>query len=245
MLLRRLTPELGREEVRVWKQAIRMINHELKNSLAPISSLLHSARVVTSDPERREPARREKLDAIFAGIEDRVAHLTAFLDGYARYARLPAPQRRETPWSEILEAVRPLYPFVLEGEPRPATAAVDPAQIEQLLINLLKNAHEASGDEPDVTVRILPAEGVATGGSRLEVRDRGRGLEPDVLERALLPFYSTKPDGVGVGLPLAREIVVGHGGRLQIGAREGGGTVVSCWFPPSVAGPVDPSKPRR
>lgn len=223
-LLRRLTRELDREEARIWKKVIRIISHELNNSLAPISSLAHSAGLVL---ERRQ-GDRAQLAAILSTIEDRVSHLKTFLEGYARFARLPEPKKQSAAWEPVLANVGELYPFERLGTP-PERGWFDAAQIEQVLINLVKNAWEAS--EPvggEVAVSVTTD---SLGDTVIQVLDRGRGLEPDALRQALLPFYSTKPDGVGVGLPLCREILAGHGGTLSLAARPGGGTVVTCRLP--------------
>lgn len=228
-LLRRLTRELDREEARIWKKVIRIISHELNNSLAPISSLAHSAGLVL---ERRsgDPVQ---LRAILSTIAGRVAHLKTFLEGYARFARLPEPRKQVAPWEPVLANVGELYPFERVGT-APETGWFDPAQIEQVLINLVKNAWEASlPDGGDVAVCVAVD---SLGGTVLQVLDRGRGLDEDALRQALLPFYSTKPDGVGVGLPLCREILAGHGGTLSLAARPGGGTVVTCRLPGETVG---------
>ena len=104
----------------------------------------------------------------------------------------------------------------------------DRAQIQQLLVNLLKNAVEASENRPRLGLRIADT---GDGGHLLMVMDRGRGMDTEAMKLALLPFYSTKAGGGGLGLPLCREIVEAHGGRLAIEARDGGGTTVSCWLP--------------
>ena len=98
-----------------------------------------------------------------------------------------------------------------------------------MLINLLKNAREASEEDDPVHVSVhrLPS-----GGFVVRVADHGRGMDEDVLRQALLPFYSTKQSGSGVGLPLCREIVEAHGGSLRIQSRPGLGTTVSFWLPP-------------
>jgi signal transduction histidine kinase len=110
---------------------------------------------------------------------------------------------------------------------------VDAAQIEQVLINLVKNAIESGSPEDEVTVTVAERGG----GFSVEVRDRGSGLKEEVLRDALLPFYSTKPKGTGLGLTLCREIVDAHGGRLSIANRDGGGAIVTVWLPgaPAVA----------
>jgi len=222
-LLRRLTSEFSREEARIWKQVIRIISHELNNSLAPISSLIHSASLVAGRPEHHH-----RLPQIFASIEERLSHLAGFLEGYARFARLPKPQKERVDWRAFFDRIQELYPFELEGEPPSPHGYFDPGQLEQVMINLLKNAREAGGDGEGIAVRIAPA---AEGGVQLQVLDRGTGMDEDVMRQALLPFYSTKKDGTGVGLAICREILSEHGGRLGLRSREGGGTVVTCWLP--------------
>jgi two-component system nitrogen regulation sensor histidine kinase NtrY len=221
----RLTPELRRREVEVWKKAIRVMNHELNNSLAPIRSLVNSARQVVGRPEHAH-----RLDDIFGTIEERATHLTDFLEGYARFARLPRPRKEPVAWGEFLEGVRRLCPFRIEGTPPDGPGCFDPAQLQQVLINLLKNAYEAGSPEGQVTVSV---HRTVDGGAALQVGDRGRGMEEDVMSRALLPFYSSKASGAGLGLPLCKEILEAHGGGLRLHNRPGGGLVVTCWLPPA------------
>jgi two-component system, NtrC family, nitrogen regulation sensor histidine kinase NtrY len=100
--------------------------------------------------------------------------------------------------------------------------------MEQVLINLVKNALE-SGSPPDaIVVSVRPS---ADGGSILRVVDRGPGMPEDDLRRALIPFYTSKPQGSGLGLPLSCEIVEAHGGSLQLANRPGGGLIVTCRLP--------------
>ena len=105
--------------------------------------------------------------------------------------------------------------------------SVDVSQVEQALLNLLKNAHEAGGDSNDVAIELrrLPDAW------RIDVLDRGQGMTDSVLSQALLPFYSTKRSGTGLGLALSREIAEAHGGRLSLANREDGGLCVSMILP--------------
>jgi nitrogen fixation/metabolism regulation signal transduction histidine kinase len=220
-LIARLTQDLRRQELDIWKRAIRVVNHELNNSLAPIHSLFHSAGVVRarSDDDGR-------LAEINAAIEERLASLQQFIDGYAHLARLPKPRRENVTWDDVLESVRRITPFVIETTTS-HQASIDRAQIEQVLINLVKNAREAGSAEGEIVVRVVRREG----GSALIVDDRGQGMDDETLRHALLPFYSTKPGGTGLGLALAGEIIDAHGGNVRIARRDGGGMVVTCWIP--------------
>lgn len=222
VLLRRLTSELDRQEARMWKKVIRVISHELNNSLAPVSSLVHSAGVALAKPEPQE-----RLPRIFAAIEERLVHLRGFLEGYARFARLPQPVKEKVEWRAFLGRIRELFPCRLEGEPGAAQGFFDPVLLEQVLINLLKNAAEAAPGK-EIVVRLQAAP---QGGTLLQVLDRGPGMDGDLLRGAMLPFFTTKKTGTGVGLPLCREILAEHGGRLSIRNREGGGLAVTCFLP--------------
>lgn len=222
VLLKPLTKELARKEVDTWKKAIRVLSHELNNSLAPVTSLVHSARLLLKQPDKAP-----RLEAAFDTIEERTRHLRTFLDGYAGFARLPLPSRKPTAWRAVLAGVEGLYSFRVDGEVPEAPSPIDAAQIQQVLINLLKNAAEA-GSPPDQVVVAFPR---AEQGVEVQVLDRGRGMSDEVMRNAVLPFYSTKKAGSGLGLALCREILEAHGGRLSLGAREGGGTIVRFWLP--------------
>lgn len=220
LLLRRLTQELRRQEVLVWKKVLRVISHELNNSLAPVASLAHSG----AELVRR--GQYQKLETVFATIEERARHLESFIRGYAHFAKLPLPRPEAVEWRGFLARLRAQIDFRLDGELPVKPGWFDPAQLEQGLLNLLKNAHEAGGSTlVELRVRQLP-ESV-----RIEVMDRGSGMSEAVLANALVPFYSTKRSGTGLGLALAREIAEAHGGRIALSNREGGGLAVSITLP--------------
>ncbi len=220
-LFKRLTREINRQEVATWKKVIRVIGHELNNSLAPISSLAHSGALIL------DSADREKLGGIFSTIEERSNHLKAFIDGYARFAKLPQPQIVEVNWSDFVSSLQKAVPFSIEGELPAGAGRFDPVQIEQVLINLLKNAQESGSAASDIYLSVSSDRR----GQVIRVIDGGSGMSEQVLSSALLPFYSTKQKGSGLGLPLCREIVEAHGGRLSLANRKHGGLIVEFSIP--------------
>jgi nitrogen fixation/metabolism regulation signal transduction histidine kinase len=220
-LFKRLTQELSRQEVQTWKKVIRVISHELNNSLAPISSMAHSG------AELLRRGEHGRLERVFAAIEERARHLDGFIRGYARFAKLPAPQLEAVSWAPFLQRIEAHYPFRIDGELPEAPARFDPAQLEQVLINLLKNAHEAGSPDGEVSIAVTALPGRV----RIDVADRGEGMSEAVLANALVPFYSTKRSGTGLGLALAREILEAHGGRISLANRDGGGLLVSLFLP--------------
>lgn len=220
LLLRQLTHELRRAEVRTWKKVIRVISHELNNSLAPIASLAHSG------GELLRRGQTERLAPVFETIEERARHLNSFIRGYARFAKLPVPAPERVRLQPFLDHLAAEWAFQLGPLPVDA-ACFDPAQLGQALLNLLKNAHESGAPAGSVAMDVRCGVGVL----EFRVSDRGPGMPPEVMERALLPFYSTKRSGTGLGLALAREIAEAHGGGIRLQARPGGGVIVGLWLP--------------
>lgn len=222
IVLERMTPELRRQEVEVWKKVIRVMSHELNNSLAPVSSLLHSARHVAGRADRAH-----RLEEILGAADERVRYLSEFLEGYAKFARLPRPRKEPVAWQPFFEAVQSVFPFRIAGELPGQPGSFDPGQLQQVLINLLKNAMESGGPAEEVAIAVE----TTPQSTLLHVLDRGKGMDEETMRMALLPFYSSKQSGTGLGLPLCTEILSAHGGGLRIQGRSGGGTVVTCILP--------------
>jgi len=218
-----LTQDVRRQELAAWRKVIRVVSHEVNNSLAPVSSLVHSARLAA-----RLPAHSARLEDLLVTIEERVRHLSRFLEGYASLARLPAPRPERVAWGPFLESVSRAVPFKVVGTPDPASSSFDPAQIQQVLLNLLKNAGEAGSPPEEIAVSVESAPG---GGCLLRVLDRGPGMDDAAIQRAALPLSATDRGGRGLGLPLCAEILAAHGGELAVAPRTGGGTIVTCRIP--------------
>jgi nitrogen fixation/metabolism regulation signal transduction histidine kinase len=220
-LFKQLTRELSRQEVAVWKKVIRIISHELNNSLGPMSSMLHSAKLLT------EHIDDNRLERVFFTIEERIHHLTEFVQGYGKFAKLPQPKYSQINWATLLDALEQQWPFNRPTKLPERPFFADQVQLEQLFINLLKNAHE-SGSEPDgiyVDIKQMPQ------GTMFTVKDNGKGMSEAVLANALIPFYSTKSSGSGLGLALCREIIEAHHGQLSLHNHDEGGVVVKIFIP--------------
>ena len=221
ILLKTLTHELSRQEVATWKKLIRVVSHELNNSLAPISSMADTGRELL----RRGDAAA--LVEVFAAIRERAAHLHQFVAGYAAIARLPIPRPDRVAWADLLDDLQRQQTFTICDALPKDDGWFDRPQLEQALINVLKNAHEAGGDPAQIQVRVRQSAKEQI----IEVLDRGIGMTDAVLAQALLPFYSTKHNGTGLGLALCREIAEAHSGTLRLANRNGGGLSVTIVIP--------------
>ena len=200
---------LREEERRAWRDLIRVLGHEINNSLGSIQS---TAGLLQERAVEKDAAFGAGLEL----IERRSRSLGAFIRRYAELASLPPPHPKSTELSAVIRHVAMLergVPVAVESD-GPLSAYVDRAQIEQALINLVRNAVEAAR-ETGGGVRV---RGRTEGNSILiEIEDDGPGIAPT--DNLFVPFFTTKPGGSGVGLVLARQIIEAHGGSLQLANR--------------------------
>ena len=211
-----LSRALREEERQAWQRLIRVLGHELNNSLAPIKSMAGTLASVVGR-ERPPDDWREDLGAGLSVIADRADALSRFMARYSALARLPPPRRQPVELREVLQRVVALeqrLPVRLHAGEALAVE-VDPDQLEQALINLVKNAVEAALPEQG-EVEVSAARGDE--GIVIAVRDTGLGLSGS--DNLFVPFFTTKPGGSGIGLVLAQQIVEGHGGRLTLANRD-------------------------
>jgi len=211
-LLKPLSRELAREELNAWKTLLRVISHELNNTLAPLSSLAYSGKVLAGRQQQPE------LSSIFDTISERCQALNQFLQDYIRFAKLPAPTLTRVNWPQLINQLQDQYEFELVGELPQNAWHADQSQLNQLLLNLLKNAHETGCPAEQITLRFSESP------SRLQLclQDQGGGIAAEVMQQALLPFYTTKATGSGIGLTLCRDIIEAHGGELLLENQQNG-----------------------
>jgi nitrogen fixation/metabolism regulation signal transduction histidine kinase len=217
-LFKNMTVEISRKESDMWKQVIRLISHELNNSLAPIASLTRSAQKIIKQPEHIH-----LLDEVLETIGNRASHLHGFIEQYATFSRLPKPSLKRVELRRFYQQIETLIGVDCHYDVFREQANFDAAQIEQVIINLVKNAKESGSALADVSFSMSQQ------GSQLTfmVCDRGTGMSSIQQQQALLPFFTTKPTGTGVGLALCNEIVSGHQGKLRLVNRDNGGLCVS------------------
>jgi nitrogen fixation/metabolism regulation signal transduction histidine kinase len=220
IVLADVSRSLREEERQAWQRLIRVLGHEINNSLTPIKSVAQRLRALVTGGAAPAPLR-EDLDRGLELIGGRTESLTRFLAAYARLARLPPPKLAPVAVGEWIERVARLETRLpVQIAPGHAvTLAGDGDQLDQLLINLITNAVDASlscGNGAGVRVRW----GVSGGFVEITVDDDGPGL-PET-KNLFVPFFTTKPNGTGIGLVLSRQIAEAHGGRLVLANRHEG-----------------------
>jgi two-component system nitrogen regulation sensor histidine kinase NtrY len=207
-----LSQPLREQERQAWRRLIRVIGHELNNSLAPIKSIAGSLESLLSNQHPPDDWRDDMRSGL-AVIGSRADALSRFTSAYARLARLPAPSRRPVEFSPLMRRVVSLETRLPIGvnASDDITITADPDQLEQLLINLLRNAVDAALETGGgVTTSWFSSD------HTLEVRidDEGPGLQNT--GNLFVPFFTTKAGGSGIGLVLSRQIAEGHGGSLTL-----------------------------
>jgi len=214
-----LSQPLREEELKAWQRLVRVIGHELNNSLAPIKSIAGSLNTMLRRPQRADDWEEDMLGGLEI-IEARAEGLNRFMQSYARLAKLPAPVRQPVDLAPLLRRIVTLgaQPNVILTDGPEITLAIDAAQIEQVVINLLKNATEAVDETAVGQVRITWRK--APGQIEIIIEDDGPGIAN--AQNLFVPFFTTKPSGSGIGLVLCRQIAENHGGALTLGNREDG-----------------------
>lgn len=212
-LFEELTDETRRAERSAYEKLIRVMSHEVSNSVTAAGSLLESSLVYARE---LQPESRAELEQALRIAIDRIVALNQFMAGFAAVYRLPAPVRRRVELRALLSSLVALFaawpdaPAVTTSwasSAAPVWVSVDRDQFEQVIVNVLKNAVQAAGPDGHVGVGI----DVQAGATVITIDDTGPGLEPEAAAHLFTPFFSTRPQGQGIGLTLAREILGAHG----------------------------------
>jgi two-component system nitrogen regulation sensor histidine kinase NtrY len=212
LLLTDVSAALREEERQAWRRLIRVLGHEINNSLAPIKSIAGSLRTQLISGV----ATDEDLDRGLHIVESRAESLHRFVQAYRQLAQLPPPRLQKTPLAPLLERTlaleQRLHAEILGGPD--VTLTIDPDQMEQMLINLVRNAVEAALATRTGKPRVQVGWQVEAGKVIIGIEDNGPGIAND--SNLFVPFYTTKAGGSGVGLALARQIVEAHAGSVRL-----------------------------
>ncbi len=243
--IQNIQSELDEKEMEAWQKLVRVLTHEIMNSLTPISSLASTVnemlRLETPDPEGGKQITSESMRDVRGAvetIEKRSQGLLHFVDAYRNLARIPRPNFRIVSVSDLFRRVEQLMQehftsrgicFMARVEPSTLELTADAELIEQVLINLLRNAVDAVGNQTERNVTMAGHIG-ENGRIVLEVADNGPGIPKEVQDRIFVPFFTTKQNGSGIGLSLSRQIMRLHHGSLTVKSEPTSQTTFSLRF---------------
>ncbi|MCC8145407.1 MAG: PAS domain-containing protein [Bacteroidales bacterium] len=218
---------LEESESEAWKKLIRVLTHEIMNSITPIISLSDTF----AEPDEEN---KEMLSQAMKTIHRRSKGLVDFVQNYQKLSKIPLPEINSFSAKELMEDITRLLQadglsFTYRINPNDLALSADRSQIEQVMINLIKNAHEASSFNmnPEVTVDIFLNEYHK---AIIHVKDNGEGILPEVLDKIFVPFFTTKTKGSGIGLSICRQIINLHGGSITVQSEPGKGSCFSIYL---------------
>ena len=224
--LKNIRSILEENEMEAWQKLVRVLTHEIMNSITPIISL--------SDTlcERAIQQGMEEESLMLQGmktIHRRSKGLMVFVENYRKLSRLSTPMLAPVEVGELLGDIKKLFPsskvrYIYKVEDESRKLMIDRSQMEQVLINLLKNAGEACMDQPNPEVVVETDYQAENHIFRLSVTDNGCGILPEVVDRIFIPFFTTKPTGSGIGLSLCKQIMTLHGGSIRVKSELGKGS---------------------
>src|SRR6478609_4245646 len=230
--------ELEEKEMEAWQNLVRVLTHEIMNSVTPISSL---AGIVEEDLKHKlekgseihlKKEEAEDMHLSLQTISRRSAGLIRFVKEFRNLTHIPKPKLTEVNVRKLLEEMAMLHKkeladhgvsITISVDPEHLTISVDKNMIEQVLINLIKNAIQAFDEQPDKKIE-LTAFTSEKGRAAISVKDNGAGIDAEALEKIFIPFFSTKKTGSGIGLSLSKQIMRQHEGRISVKSKLGEGT---------------------
>ena len=229
--------ELEQQELVAWQKLIRILTHEIMNSVAPIASLSSTISDVIGNGQPLEAESLQHIKSSVDVIKKRSEGLLGFTETYRTLTRIPPPNFELVDARHLVEEICTLFKAELEGRGielktsfpmHPVSFQADPALLEQVLINLVRNAADAVSGRVNPMIQVK----VQKAGSRPEiiVVDNGQGISEEAMEQIFVPFFTTKKEGSGIGLSLSRQIMRMHKGTIEIHSVEGEGTVVTLAF---------------
>jgi nitrogen fixation/metabolism regulation signal transduction histidine kinase len=232
--VKNIRTELEQQELESYEKLIRVLTHEIMNSITPIASLSNTLNGLLSDEELKNNTElSDQIKTGIAAIHDRSSNLLAFTQNYRKLTRLPQPEFSPVVLNEMIQQTIALvksYPGAekvafethIESD---LILNADPKLIEQVLLNVYKNAVEVLGRSPDGFIRTI-ADRIPNDRIRISLEDNGPGMKQEILEKIFIPFYTTKKEGSGIGLSLCRQIILAHHGNIKAESSPGAGTKI-------------------
>ncbi len=228
--------ELEEQELQAWQKLIRILTHEIMNSVAPIASLSSTIRdVIALNDQQLDEGMMARVKSSVEVIQKRSEGLLDFTETYRSLTRLPQPKFQTVEAGKLTRQLTTLFQpsaaerriaFEVYLPPNPVHFQADPGLLEQVLINLIRNAMEAVAEREHPTVELHVARNPA-GRVVIQVADNGIGIPTEMLEQIFVPFFTTKDEGSGIGLSLSRQIMRMHKGNIEVQSVENKGTVVT------------------
>ncbi len=238
-------PELEQKEIESWQKLIRVLTHEIMNSITPISSLASTVKGILEEQEQNNPPRTEEEKESFedvtqaiSTIENRSRGLLNFVEIYRNLTRIPKPHFGYFALQELIErAVELMEPKFQKHSikctyrifPKDLKVLADPDLIDQVIINLLLNAIDAVSEVKERKITIVASVNL-NNRTTIEIADSGKGISQDIMDKIFMPFFTSKQKGSGIGLSLSRQIMQMHKGSVSVRSRQGEGAVFTLVF---------------
>jgi nitrogen fixation/metabolism regulation signal transduction histidine kinase len=227
--------ELEMKEIESWIRLIRVMTHEIMNSIAPITSLSETMHFLHRDGKTAPQDLKQNTLEAFDTIHTTASGLLSFVESYRKFTAVPKPEKRDFNLNVLVDKVVKLHEPVLREKgiefnnllPETIFIYADENLISQVLINLVKNAIEALGNHEKI---VISADRQESDKISIHVANSGVPIPPEVLPHIFIPFFTTKPSGSGIGLSVSRYIMRLHGGKLQHSLSKEGMTVFSLGF---------------
>ena len=240
-----ISAELDEKEIESWQKMIRVLTHEITNSITPITSLASTVHEMLIREEEGKPALKaldqedvEGIDRAIQTITNRSQGLLNFVETYRNLTRVPKPNFRYFPVSELFDRCNHLLMPRIEEQgvtcshkvfPPDLMVTADPDLIDQVIINLMLNALDAVRETAEPRISILATLNQSNR-VIIDIHDNGHGIKPDIMDKIFMPFFTSKKHGSGVGLSLSRQIMHLHKGSILVRSKEGEGTVFTLVF---------------
>ena len=231
-------------ETGAWVRLMRILNHEIRNSITPISSLTETIMMILQNEDGSQkdlheisPQNLNDIMTSLVALQQRSDNLHQFISDYQQLTKIPAPAPVEIELESLLEEIHSFFrpefekrniKFKSEIELETQIIRADRNQLQQVLLNLIKNSMEALENIKDPQLRIRSY--LEQGQIVVLISDNGTGIDPEIIDEIFVPFYTTKPKGSGIGLSLARQVMRMHGGNIRITSGKGEGTMVYLDF---------------